>query len=57
MLTIYSIIQTNIQGLSCALGSHGIPERTTYILNETWTSSKVGPEDDHRRLKHVAHVY
>ena len=24
-----------------------------YILNKTWTSSKIGPEDDHRRSKHV----
>ena len=42
--TIYTIMQTKIQG---------IPERTIYILNKTWTSSKIGPEDDHRRSKHV----
>ena len=35
----------------------GIPERTIYILNKTWTSSKIGPEDDHRRSKHVAPVF
>ena len=34
-----------------------VPERTIYISNKTWTSSKIGPEDDHRSSKHVAPVY
>ena len=37
--------------------TNGIPERTIYILNKTWTNSKIGPEDDHRRSKHVAPVF
>ena len=34
-----------------------IPERTIYILNKTWTSSKIGPEDDHRLSKHVDPIF
>ena len=34
-------------GIPCAY-THGISERKIYILNKTWTSSKIGPEDDHK---------